>query len=146
MDTKDIMDLLRLTKDLNFSKVKISDKNSKVLIENINENVNDFIFEENDFSDEKTIEMTSQDSNHEEYVDITSTMVGIYYDSPSPDEVPYIKVGDSIEKDSVVAVIEAMKILTEVVNNNSGVVDKIFVKNGDMVEYGQPLIRLKIKE
>lgn len=74
---------------------------------------------------------------------ITSPMVGTFYSTPSPEEPPYVKVGDTIGKDSLVGIIEAMKVMNEIRAGISGVVAEILVENGHPVEFGTKLYRIK---
>jgi acetyl-CoA carboxylase biotin carboxyl carrier protein len=74
---------------------------------------------------------------------IESPMVGTYYSASNPDSPPFIKVGDSVGPDTVVCLIEAMKVFSEVKAEKSGVVEKILVKNADAVEFGQPLLLIR---
>ncbi|MDE0889921.1 MAG: acetyl-CoA carboxylase biotin carboxyl carrier protein [Phycisphaerales bacterium] len=74
---------------------------------------------------------------------IESPMVGTYYAKASPDKPPFLNVGDSIGEESVVCLIEAMKIFNEIKAEQTGTVAKILVQNGDPVEFGQPLILVK---
>ena len=74
---------------------------------------------------------------------ITSPMVGTFYSSPSPDSENYVKVGDTVSKDQVLCIIEAMKLMNEIQSEYTGEIKQILVKNGDMVEYGQPLFKIK---
>lgn len=73
---------------------------------------------------------------------VTSPMVGTYYSSPSPDDPSFVKVGDKIEKHTVVCIIEAMKVMNEVKANISGTVAEILVENGHPVEFGTKLFRI----
>ena len=74
---------------------------------------------------------------------IKSPMVGTFYTSPSPDSPPFIKPGDSVSEDTIVCIIEAMKVLNEIKAELKGTIAEILIDNGDSVEYGQPLFRLK---
>jgi acetyl-CoA carboxylase biotin carboxyl carrier protein len=78
-----------------------------------------------------------------EYHHITSPMVGTYYEAPSPGAAPYVRPGDAVEVGQTVAIIEAMKIMNEIVADRSGVIDAVLVENGEAVEYGHPLIRMR---
>lgn len=71
---------------------------------------------------------------------ITAPMVGTFYASPSPDEPPYVKEGDTVSKGQVVCIVEAMKLMNEIESEFSGKITKICVKNGDSVEIGQTLM------
>lgn len=73
---------------------------------------------------------------------ITSPMVGTFYASSSPENPAYVKVGDTVTGDSVVCIIEAMKIMNEIQAEQSGNIAELLVKNGQPVEYGQRLFRL----
>ena len=70
---------------------------------------------------------------------IKSPMVGTFYRSPAPDADAFVAVGDSISEESVVCIIEAMKVMNEIKAEISGRVTEIFVENGEPVEFGQPL-------
>lgn len=74
---------------------------------------------------------------------VTSPMVGTFYSSPSPDDPPFIKIGDVVDEESVVCIIEAMKVMNEVKAGVKGTVTAVLVKNGDPVEFGTNIIRIK---
>jgi acetyl-CoA carboxylase biotin carboxyl carrier protein len=74
---------------------------------------------------------------------IKSPIVGTYYESPSPGAPPFIKPGDSVSVGQVLCIVEAMKLMNEIESDYSGTVVKIFVTNGQPVEYGQPLFAVK---
>ena len=69
-------------------------------------------------------------------------LVGTFYAAPSPDQPPFVQVGDTVKKGDVVLIIESMKLMNEVTSDVEGVVQEILVKNGDAVEYDQPLMIL----
>ena len=75
---------------------------------------------------------------------VTSPMVGTYYSTPSPENPPFVTVGSPIKADSVVCIIEAMKVMNEIQSEISGTVVECLVANGTSVEFGQPLFRVKI--
>ena len=74
---------------------------------------------------------------------IPSPIVGTFYRSASPNADPFVKIGSRVEPDSVVCIIEAMKLMNEIQAETSGEVAKIYVENGQPVEYGQPLFGIK---
>src|SRR6185295_10808253 len=74
---------------------------------------------------------------------IPSPIVGTFYRSASPNSDPFVKIGSNVEPDSVVCIIEAMKLMNEIQAETSGEVAKIYVENGQPVEYGQPLFGIK---
>lgn len=73
---------------------------------------------------------------------VTSPMVGTFYTTPSPEEPPFVKVGDKIDKDTVVCIIEAMKVMNEVKAGVSGTVTETLVENGHPVEFGSKLFKI----
>jgi acetyl-CoA carboxylase biotin carboxyl carrier protein len=70
---------------------------------------------------------------------ITSPMVGTYYGAPGPDSEPFVYEGKRIERGEVICIIEAMKLMNEIEAEQGGVIRKIFVKDSEPVEFGQPL-------
>ena len=68
-----------------------------------------------------------------------SPLVGTFYAAPSPEQPPYVKVGDSVTKGQVIGIIEAMKLMNEIESEKDGVIKEILVNNADVVEYDQPL-------
>ncbi len=82
------------------------------------------------------------ESNSKENM-IASPMVGTYYSSPSPEEAPFVKVGDSVTEDTIVCIIEAMKVMNEVKAGKSGVIKKLHLENGHPVEFGTKLFSIE---
>jgi acetyl-CoA carboxylase biotin carboxyl carrier protein len=74
---------------------------------------------------------------------ISSPIVGTFYRSPSPNADPFVKIGSNVESETVVCIIEAMKLMNEIQAEVSGEVAKVYVENGQPVEYGQPLFGIK---
>ena len=74
---------------------------------------------------------------------ISSPIVGTFYRSPSPTAESFVKIGSNVEPDTVVCIIEAMKLMNEIQAEMSGEVVKIYVENGQPVEYGQPLFGIQ---
>jgi acetyl-CoA carboxylase biotin carboxyl carrier protein len=72
----------------------------------------------------------------------TSPMVGTFYASPSPDDPPFVKVGDKVEKGTVVCIIEAMKVMNEVKAGVSGTISQVLVETGHPVEFGTKLFKI----
>lgn len=79
------------------------------------------------------------DYDHE----VVSPMVGTFYAAPSPEDDPYVAVGSKVEPHTIVCIVEAMKLFNEIEAEVSGEIVEILVENGELVEYGQPLFRVK---
>jgi acetyl-CoA carboxylase biotin carboxyl carrier protein len=80
--------------------------------------------------------------NDRRFAEITSPMVGTFYRAPSPDDSPFVEVGDRIRKGQTVCIIEAMKLMNELETEVAGEIVEILVQNGEPVEYGQLLMRV----
>ncbi len=75
----------------------------------------------------------------EEGEDISSPMVGTFYIKPSPESPPFVKVGDQVDEDTVVCIIEAMKVMNEVKAGKKGMIKKILLDDASPVEFGTKL-------
>ena len=78
-----------------------------------------------------------------DYKEIKSPMVGTFYRSPSPEAPSYIEIGQAVTEDTVVCIIEAMKVMNEIKAEVRGVITEVLVENGKPVEFGKPLFRVK---
>jgi len=87
---------------------------------------------------------SSQISNQNHIV--LSPIVGIYYESASPGGTPFVKVGQKVKKGDVLCLLEAMKLMNEITSDVDGVVEKIYITNGNMVEACMPLFELNTEE
>ena len=74
---------------------------------------------------------------------VKSPMVGVFYAAPSPEDEPFVKVGDSVKKGDVLCIVEAMKLMNEITAEQDGVVAEICAEDGELVEFGQTLFILK---
>ena len=79
----------------------------------------------------------------EKYKIIKSPMVGTFYSKPSPNKETFVKTGDIVKKGQVICIVEAMKLMNEIESEFDGEIAEICVKDGDIVEYGQPLFKIK---
>jgi acetyl-CoA carboxylase biotin carboxyl carrier protein len=73
---------------------------------------------------------------------IDSPIVGTFYAAPSPDADSFVKVGDTVSADTVVCIVEAMKVMNEIKAEKSGVIKRVLVDNATPVEFGQPLFEI----
>ena len=92
---------------------------------------------------EPVVEEEATDADEKELIEITAPMVGTFYSATEPGAEPFVKVGSKIDADSVICILEAMKLFTEVEADVSGEIVEILAKDGDLVEYGQPLFSVK---
>lgn len=78
-----------------------------------------------------------------ELLEINSPMVGTFYSAPDPNSPPFVVVGTPVTQDTVVCIVEAMKVFNEIKAEVSGTIEKVFVKNEQPIEYGQPLFLVR---
>ena len=76
-------------------------------------------------------------------VPIVSPMVGTFYAAANPDAPPFVSIGDAVSADTVVCLVEAMKVFNEIKAEKAGTIERVLVNNGDAVEFGQTLFLLK---
>jgi acetyl-CoA carboxylase biotin carboxyl carrier protein len=76
-------------------------------------------------------------------LEIKSPMIGTFYRAPSPESGPYVEVGSEVNADTVVCIIEAMKVMNEIKAESKGVITQVLVENAKPVEFGQPLFNLR---
>ena len=160
MDFKDIKEIIDMvnSSEISYFNYETNDGHlvlDKSLVRNeTNEKSLEYHNEENsikynDVKEVNTINTSNDNPNSEVTVDnedlyiITSPMVGTFYSSSSPDSEAYVNVGDNINKGSILCIVEAMKLMNEIESEVSGVIKEILVKDGEMVEYGQPMFKIK---
>ena len=88
-------------------------------------------------------QVPSAAAQQDDLVQIKAPLVGTFYITPSPDAEPYVEVGRHVEPQTVVCIIEAMKVMNEIKAETSGTITEMLVTNGQAVEYGQVIFKLK---
>ena len=131
--------LIKKLKDENLGSLKFSNKTISIEISNSFGSVqiaqNPVSSQSQNVSNTPTNESSSMQS-------IDSPMVGIIYLTPKPSSPPFVKSGQKIKKGDTICLIEAMKTFNEIKSDKDGVVKSILVKNGEAVEFGQPLFEI----
>lgn len=103
--------------------------------------VSEVVLDEAAQTNKEEIETNTPNYDYE----ITSPMVGTFYLASSPDSDPYVTVGEQISEGKVICMIEAMKLFNEIESDVDGEIVEILAKNGELVEYGQPLFGIRQK-
>lgn len=91
---------------------------------------------------EKQEEEPREIKDYDKYRNVKSPMVGIFYTAPSPDAEPFVKVGSKVKKGDTLCIIEAMKLMNDVVAEEDGEIVEICAENGSLVEFGQILFKI----
>ena len=131
--------LIKKLKDENLGSLKFSNKNISIEISN---NLASVQMAQNPISNQPhntTISSANDTSNMQS---IDSPMVGIIYLTPKPSSPPFVKNGQKIKKGDTICLIEAMKTFNEIKSDKDGVIKSILIKNGEAVEFGQPLFEI----
>lgn len=84
-----------------------------------------------------------QSAANEDLIEITSPMVGVFYAAPAEDADPYVQVGNRVKKGQTLCIVEAMKLMNEIVAETDGQIVEICAQNGQVVDFGCPLFRIK---
>lgn len=154
MDLKDIQNLIKFVAKSGASEVKLEMEDVKITIKTGGEKTETTIVQHAPMgvpqmpvampaapveaapAAEPSAKPTEEASN---YVEIKSPIIGTFYRKPAPDKPMFVEVGDNVATDSVVCIIEAMKLFNEIESEVSGKIVKVLVEDGTPVEFGQPL-------
>lgn len=161
MDIKDIKDLIITIDKTSIEKVEIEkedlkitiskrvtngDNVSKLTIDDLEDsNMSTSIIDDNiqEFENEiNKVEYSKSLIDDENTFIVKSPIVGTFYEAASSDSPPFVKIGDIVERGQTLCIIEAMKIMNEIECELAGEIIEMFVKDEDIVEYGQPLMRI----
>jgi acetyl-CoA carboxylase biotin carboxyl carrier protein len=154
VELKDIKAIIDLMKKNSITEFELEEKDSKLRLKRgiggnmpvaQNDDSQQFISPPNPISSiPQTIQSASAPAiaNSGE-IDIKSPMIGTFYRSPSPESASYVEVGTEVNSETVVCIIEAMKVMNEIKSEVRGVVTQVLIENGKPVEFGQPLFKIR---
>mgnify|MGYP000206058402 CR=1 FL=1 len=130
--------LIKKIKENNLGSIKFSNKTNSIEISNnsINQNLS------NNGNINNTNNKSIKNETNNGFISIDSPMVGIIYLTPKPSSPPFAKKGQKIKKDETICLIEAMKTFNEIKSDRDCTIKTIMVKNGEAVEFGQPLFEI----
>ena len=131
--------LIKKLKDENLGSLKFSNKTISIEISNNSGSIQTV---QNPVSSQTQNVSNTQANESSNMQSIDSPMVGIIYLTPKPSSPPFVKNGQKIKKGDTICLIEAMKTFNEIKSDKNGVVKSILVKNGEAVEFGQPLFEI----
>lgn len=150
MDLKDIQNLIKFVAKSGVSEVKLEMEDIKITIKTGSDKVEaNYMPQAPVLVPQPQVSMPAQQQSEDapqetksaesEYLEITSPIIGTFYRKPSPDKPSYVEVGDTVNPNTVVCIIEAMKLFNEIESEISGKIVKVLVEDGSPVEFGQPL-------
>nr|YP_009395204.1 acetyl-CoA carboxylase biotin carboxyl carrier protein [Bryothamnion seaforthii]ARW63972.1 acetyl-CoA carboxylase biotin carboxyl carrier protein [Bryothamnion seaforthii] len=169
VNLKNIKSLINSVQKNVISQVKIKNNHTEILISKARKKDNDYVISTNTYNDilnnidytnskqysanneyisEKASTITKSEEDNTElltqYSTLISPMVGTFYRSPAPNESPFVEVNDKVKLKQTVCIIEAMKLMNEIEAETEGEVVEILVKDGDIVDCGQALMKIKM--
>ena len=130
--------LIKKLKDNDLGSIKVTNKTNSIEITNAISST----LQNAQQSTSKSIIQNSQPEEPLNILSIDSPMVGIVYMTPKPSSPPFVKSGQKVKKGDTICLIEAMKTFNEIKSDKDGVIKSILVKNGEAVEFGQPLFEI----
>jgi len=162
MEYNNLLELIKTVSESNISGFQYEDGDTKIVIStgenplpgcvtNSNTGASDLgnVQEKSTITKDNTLELQNNKSqalnaeNKEQFKNIVkSPLVGTFYAAPAEDAQVFVQVGDRVKKGQTLAIVEAMKLMNDIESEYDGVVEQVFVNNGDMVEYGQPLFAI----
>lgn len=140
MDMNVVKEFIKLAKDEGVSELKVEDKNLKIAVSFSTSSA------QVTHSLPQAPMVTSipaESPTSQKFHELKSPFVGTFYSSSSPDKAPYVKVGDKVSKGQTLCILEAMKIMNEIEADVSGEIVEVCVDNESLVEFGQPLFKIK---
>tara|TARA_Y100000748_G_C15497896_1_gene488897 strand:+ start:1072 stop:1536 length:465 start_codon:yes stop_codon:yes gene_type:complete len=120
-------------------KYRVSKQPNSITQDSINPTLQTNLVSNNLSNENKENQELNSNVNQENSEELLSPMPGTFYSSPTPDDDPFVKVGDKVVKGEVLCIVEAMKIMNEIESEFDGAIIDIKVENGEPVEYNQPL-------
>lgn len=142
MEVKKIKELAKILNEFDLNVIDISEGENKIRLEKNIPNTSEKISAASVVVPPVAEQPTDKEVDFNDIKEIKSPMVGVFYQAPSPDSPPFVKIGDKIKKGDVLCIIEAMKIMNEITAEFDGEIVDICAKNGEIVEYGQTLFKV----
>lgn len=139
MKETDIRKYAELMKELGLTGLEITEENSKVRLErSVSVSTKEIVY-----SAHESVGNTQTAPEVKDYISVKSPIVGVFYAAPAENADPYVSIGDNVTKGQTLCIVEAMKLMNEIVAEEDGVISEVCVTNGQVVEYGTELFRIK---
>ncbi len=139
MKEADIRKYAELMKELGLTGLEITEDHHKVRLErSVSVPTKETVYSVPENIGAKQVETGNKD-----YISVKSAIVGVFYAAPAENAEPYVSIGDSVKKGQTLCIVEAMKLMNEIIAEEDGVIAEVCVTNGQVVEYGTELFRMK---
>ncbi|MEN8128129.1 MAG: acetyl-CoA carboxylase biotin carboxyl carrier protein [Planctomycetota bacterium] len=143
MDLKKVKELIDIMKENDLVELEVVDGDSKVHLKGPQAAAPVMASVPPPAAPAAAAEPTPAEAVDDGLIVIESPIVGTFYQASSPDSDPYIKVGDTVQDDTVVCIIEAMKVMNEIKAETCGVITEVCCKDGEAIEFGQALFKVR---
>ena len=139
MKETDIRKYAELMKELGLTGLEITEENSKVRLER------SVSAPEKETASTVPASAANPQTTPEpkDYISVRSPIVGVFYAAPAENAAPYVSIGDTVTRGQTLCIVEAMKLMNEISADENGIISEICVTNGQVVEYGTELFRIK---
>ena len=139
MKETDIRKYAELMKELGLTGLEITEENSKVRLErSVSTPAKETVYSVPDPTN-----ITPVSTEPKDYISVKSPIVGVFYAAPAENANPYVSIGATVTKGQTLCIVEAMKLMNEISADDDGIISEICVTNGQVVEYGTELFRIK---
>lgn len=138
MNETDIRKYAELMKELDLTGLEVTEDNKKIRLER-----NPMLFAAGPTSTSVSVPIMQMPEDRGDYVSVRSPIVGVFYAAPTENGEPYVVMGDPVKAGQTLCIIEAMKLMNEITAEEDGIISEILVTNGQMVEYGTELFRIR---
>lgn len=139
-----IQELVKLVKKNALKKLNLKSENLELEI--VNSENEAFVQGHEPALPAQVLSCTSRDSESDKFFYISSPLVGTFYRAPAPSSPPFAETGEEVEPRQTLCIIEAMKVMNEIVSEKKGRIVEFLVENGEMVDYGKALVKLELIE
>ena len=142
MKETDIRRYAGLMKELGLTGLEITEENSKVRLErSISAPVRETVYSVPESAG--SVQTTPTTAGAKDYISVESPIVGVFYAAPTENADPYVSIGDKVKKGQTLCIVEAMKLMNEIASEEDGIISEICVTDGQVVEYGTELFRIR---
>lgn len=139
MNEKNIRKYAELMKELGLTGLEITEENSKVRLErSVAVQPKETVY-----SGLESVSTIQPAEENQDYISVKSPIVGVFYTAPAENADPYVVIGESVKKGQTLCIVEAMKLMNEITAEEDGIILEVCVTDGQVVEYGTELFRLK---
>ena len=142
MEFENLITLIKTVSDSNISELEFEHSGARVCLKK-NETVYCEIPPVMNGATGDTAQVNIKNVQNDEEKYIKSPLVGRFYVAPSENDSPFVREGDAVKKGQIVAIVEAMKLMNDIESDFDGIIEEVLVENGDTVEYGQKLFRVR---